>query len=242
MWLDSVQGKVILGRSHGIELLPIHLLAQLQVSLSCQSSNNKLNPKLTRNMNTAFTRPHPLTWGRQGLWSILLPATRGWSRPFGFTFVFHLYTTTVCCPRVGQPVHLHLHTQSCGSIKWFWYLCRFSSSHGSWFCWEREGRWFPWRQVSVKPQNFINSLLQLIKKIIIKLLTDLFKLRIIADVAKWGGHSSASLEVNWFGCCTRELFTLIGTVTGSNHPSALQWFTKAPAKLNGAMKPPGWID
>lgn len=118
----------------------------------------------------------------------------------------------------------------------FSYLYIFCSpilaENGSGFCCKNEYRWFSQRRVSLKCQNFLNPYLQLI----IKLLTDLFRLSIIADVAEWKRHCSASLPTNWFGCCTHELFTVISTVTGSNHPSFFldEWFSKVPINLNAA--------
>lgn len=82
-------------------------------------------------------------------------------------------------------------------------------------------------------QHFLISYLQLI----VKLLTDLFKLRIIADVAKWRRHSSASLLANWFGRCTHELFTDISSVTASNHPSVFEM----SGSLRCLWNPNAWL-
>lgn len=82
-------------------------------------------------------------------------------------------------------------------------------------------------------QHFLISYLQLI----VKLLTDLFKLRIIADVAKWRRHSSASLLANWFGRCAHELFTDISSVTASNHPSVFEM----SGSLRCLWNPNAWL-
>lgn len=71
------------------------------------------------------------------------------------------------------------------------------------------------RQFSLKLYSFLNSHLHFIAK----LLTDLFKLKIIAGVAKWKRHSGSSLQSNWFCCRACELLTVVNTAAEGNHQS-----------------------
>ena len=85
--------------SCGIEFWTIHALDQSHI-IKTSTWTSLEKTYLICTLNFWFgPLPHLFTWKRLGLWPKMQPATRGWSRDFGFTFgschVIHLYTQSM---------------------------------------------------------------------------------------------------------------------------------------------------